>query len=444
MSNARLKIRPEVILIGILAVAVIACGAILLYKKFEPQAQADSEMPLAARIDQTDGDVGVERQLNDQTANGAPEQSQASLPAAAATSSGDWAQVTRNTPVSVGDRICVRDGSHAGVAFSGRRYARLDSGAFLDVLSLNPTRTQLALRDGTAMFDIGDLSSGQLFEVATPCGAIDFNEPGLYQVGFGTDGNTVISVLNGSAQVVGLAGSGRATRGEMLTLAAAATDQAFVSNLQPDYCGRMVDSYYKYRYPSVYDGRYSDYQRYIASPDYDPYDASASHHYISDDSDIAGLEDLDEYGRWQDVSGYGQCWSPNEDEGWAPYRQGYWVNDGPVGLSWVSSESWGWAPYHYGRWASVDGRWYWVPGREIDHPVYSPALVAFVPVKDSDDVAWVPLGPTDPYVPCYYDSSFHAHYIGRSDQITVRNTVYNLEVPGAVTAVPLARFTGLI
>ncbi|HYL98894.1 MAG TPA: hypothetical protein VEZ90_08055, partial [Blastocatellia bacterium] len=319
MSTRSIKVGPAAILVAILAAVVIACGAILLYKKLVPTAQADSEMPLAARIDQTDGDVGVDRQLDAPSGSETAQSTPSSTASPAPVSTANWGQVTRNSPVSVGDRIYCRDGSHAGVAFSGRRYARLDSGAFLDVLSLNPNRTQLALRDGTAMFEVGDLRSGELYEVGTPCGAVDFQQPGLYQISFGTDGNAIVTVLRGLAQVVGLAGSGRVARGEMLTLSAASGDQAFVSNLAPDYCGRMVDSYYRYRYPNEYDGRYSDYDKYIASPDYDPYDGSVSHRYITDDESIAGLDDLDEYGRWQDVSGYGQCWAPNEDEGWVPY-----------------------------------------------------------------------------------------------------------------------------
>jgi hypothetical protein len=49
---------------------------------------------------------------------------------------------------------------------------------------LAPDRTQLALRDGSALFDVGALAPGQLFEVATPFGAVDLDQPGLYEVGY--------------------------------------------------------------------------------------------------------------------------------------------------------------------------------------------------------------------------------------------------------------------
>ena len=85
------------------------------------------------------------------------------------------------------------------------------------MLTLNERRTQLALRDGSAMFDVGYLGEGDLFEVATPYGAVDFEQPGLYNVGI-DNGQVLVSVLSGLAQVVGLGGSGQISKGEMLTL----------------------------------------------------------------------------------------------------------------------------------------------------------------------------------------------------------------------------------
>ena len=46
-----------------------------------------------------------------------------------------------------------------------------------------------------------------------------------------------------------------------------------------------------------------------------------------------GLNDLDYYGDWQNVSGYGNAWRPRVDAGWAPYQTGYWQNDYPYGLN---------------------------------------------------------------------------------------------------------------
>jgi hypothetical protein len=267
-------------------------------------------MPLAARVDRLDGEVGINRQ-NDIKDN--PQEQ----------SSTDWAKASVNTPVSVGSRVYVKDKSHAAIAFSGRNYARLNPRTSMDVLSLSQRRTQLALRDGSGIFDVGALAPGELFEVATPNGAVDFQQPGLYQVGLDDRGSTLVSVLSGIAQVVGLAGSGQIGRGQLLTFGGSDGREAYLSQLDSRVSGNLVDDYYSYRYPNTYDGRYADYQRYQADPYYyDPYRRSASYQYIQNDADVAGLYDLDDYGDWEDVPGHGHSWRPRVGTNWAPYRDG--------------------------------------------------------------------------------------------------------------------------
>ena len=106
-------------------------------------------------------------------------------------------------------------------------------------------------------------------------------------------------------------------------------------------------------------------------------DRADSANYVS--REMTGYEDLDEYGDWNYVAGYGPCWRPRAIvAGWAPYRYGHWAYVGPWGWTWVEDEPWGFAPFHYGRWAFVTGGWYWVPGPVVVRPVWAPALVAFV------------------------------------------------------------------
>jgi hypothetical protein len=106
-------------------------------------------------------------------------------------------------------------------------------------------------------------------------------------------------------------------------------------------------------------------------------------------------------------------------------------------MTWVSNEPWGYAPYHYGRWAFVGDRWYWVPDSVNTTPVYSPALVAFVPYGNND-IGWVPLGPGDAYVARYYDQNWQPHYLTRGDVIATN--LVNWTVPNAVTVVPIDYF----
>jgi len=141
----------------ILAFAVVGGVGALLWSKYERKAEASS-LPNAARIERIEGQVG----LNQSTDNA---------------SEGQWITATPNMSVTAGDRIYTKQNSRTQIAFTGRNVATVDANASLDVLDLSRERTQVALRNGSALFDVGSLTSGNLFEVATPCGAIDFQQP---------------------------------------------------------------------------------------------------------------------------------------------------------------------------------------------------------------------------------------------------------------------------
>jgi hypothetical protein len=146
-------------------------------------------------------------------------------------------------------------------------------------------------------------------------------------------------------------------------------------------------------------------------------------------ADIAGVEDLDQYGRWQQIPEYGWTWSPiSVEAGWAPYRAGRWIWQDPWGWTWVAAEPWGWAPYHYGRWVFYGARWCWVPvGAPVQSVAYSPALVAFVGGTDGY-VGWFPLAPRDPFYPWWRRGPTVAvtnvTYVNRTYVTVVNQTVF--------------------
>lgn len=398
-------------------IAIVAGVAVGWWVKHEQTASAEA-IPNAARIQNVEGEVA----LSNTTAN-------------ADQANANWVAAAANQPFTVGDRIYTKDNSRASLAFTGRNFARLNPNTSLDVLTLSEDRTQLALRDGSAMFDVGYLPSGSMFEVATPYGAVDLQQPGLYDIGF-DNGNVVVSVLSGLAQVVGLGGSGQISKGEMLRLLGQTAADVVLSRIDGRNAGYLVDDYYRYQYPRYYDGRYRDYNTYLEDPYYfDPYRRTTSYQYVN--SYIPGIYDLDYYGNWQNLDGYGYAWAPRVDSYWAPYQEGYWVNDYPYGPTWVSSEPWGYAPYHYGRWAFVGNQWYWVPGNASAYPTYSPALVAYVPFGQND-IGWVALGPNDPYAPRYYYNDWQPYYLNGTPAI--QSQLANLYVPNAVTVVGINDF----
>jgi len=413
----RIKVWPHMTIVAVVVALIAGLGA-AFWMKHERNASAE-ELPYAARIQRVDGEVAFSDGLANSDAN--PE----------------WVAATANQPFSVGDRIYTRDNSRTSLAFSGRNFARLNPNTSLDVVSLGDRRTQLALREGSAIFDLGYLGPDEVFEVATPYGAVDFDEPGLYNVGLDDNGGVLVSVLSGLAQVVGLEGSGQINKGEILTLLGQSAAEVALSRLNGEDAGYLVDDYYRYQYQDAYDGRYSNYDAYLSDPYYyDPYRRNASYQYAS--SSIPGINDLDYYGDWQNLDGYGYAWRPRVDSAWVPYQQGEWTNDYPYGPTWVSSEPWGYAPYHYGRWANIGNQWYWIPDGVNTTPAYAPALVAFVPLDDSNQIGWVPLGPGDSYAPRYYDHNWQPHYLSRANVVPAQ--LVNLGIPGSVTVVPLDRF----
>jgi Family of unknown function (DUF6600)/FecR protein len=416
----KIKVWPHITIIAVV-VALIAGLGVAFWMKQEPTASAE-ELPYAARIQRVDGEVAFSDSLPNTDANDA---------------NAVWVAATPNQPFSAGDRIYTRDNSRTSLAFNGRNFARLGPNTSLDVVSLEDRRTQLALRDGSAMFDVGYLAPNEVFEVATPHGAVNFNQPGLYNLGFDNNGGVVVSVLSGLARVVGLAGSGEISKGEMLTLVGQTVTEVALSRLNGQDAGYLVDDYYRYQYPNSYDGRYNNYDAYLSDPYYyDPYRRNVSYQYAS--STIPGINDLDYYGDWQNVDGYGYAWRPRVDSGWVPYQQGQWTNDYPYGPTWVSSEPWGYAPYHYGRWANVGNQWYWIPDAVNTTPAYAPALVAFVPLNDSNQIGWFPLGPGDSYAPRYYDSNWQPRYLTQANGVP--GQLINFGIPGAVTVVSLDAF----
>ena len=129
------KLWPHLVIVAVVC-AVAAGVGVGLWMKHEQTASAEA-LPNAARIQRVEGEVALD--------NGASGNAQ----------NDQWIAATANQPFSVGDRIYTRDNSRASLAFTGRNFARLNPNTSLDVLSLGDQRTQLALRDGSAVFDVG-------------------------------------------------------------------------------------------------------------------------------------------------------------------------------------------------------------------------------------------------------------------------------------------------
>ena len=77
-----------------------------------------------------------------------------------------------------------------------------------------------------------------------------------------------------------------------------------------------------------------------------------------------GMSDLNYYGNFMTVPGYGNVWQPYFiGANWSPFQDGGWAFYPSFGYMFVSGYPWGWMPYNYGNWAFVPGfGWVWQPG----------------------------------------------------------------------------------
>lgn len=89
------------------------------------------------------------------------------------------------------------------------------------------------------------------------------------------------------------------------------------------------------------------------------------------------VADLQRYGTYFDVAGYGRVWRPAAVSfSWDPFSNGNWVWYPGSGYVWVSDYVWGWTPFRYGSWVHIGGRgWCWQPAVVYTTWVPRPVIV---------------------------------------------------------------------
>jgi hypothetical protein len=124
------------------------------------------------------------------------------------------------------------------------------------------------------------------------------------------------------------------------------------------------------------------------------------------------IDDLNSYGAWVQIDGYGRAWYPYAVNGWMPFDNGHWVYSDTGNWTWVSYEPFGWIVYHYGYWYddSIYG-WVWIPG----DGAWSPANVLWT--NYGDYIGWAPLPPRGVVYgrPWDKDQGRYWHIVRRND-----------------------------
>ncbi|HZY97332.1 MAG TPA: DUF6600 domain-containing protein [Candidatus Cybelea sp.] len=276
----------------------------------------------------------------------------------------------RNAPMLPGDYISTGKTSRAELQFDGYTAVRLGGNVQARIVNNDPKNRKVQIADGTT--EIGMVRDGQTMQIDTPSVTVRARQAGDFRISINSDGSSWITARRGSVEVASPQRTYTLETGRTLVARGSASNPSitYVSEVAFD----SFDDFNVQRDKTMVTAL-------NASPNLNP--------------SIAGYDNLDAYGQWQAVAGYGQSWVPNEPAGWVPYRNGSWVWEGGYGWTWVGSEPWGWAPYHYGNWyycGCGPSGWAWLPPAYAATPAFSPALVGFFGADVAAGVGYNPCG----------------------------------------------------
>lgn len=305
--------------------------------------------------------------------------------------SNDSLAAAQNAPVLGGDYVTTGDGARAEIQVDGYSQVRVGQDVQMRFTRLDANTRSLQLAAGTIelrlMRGVGSVAT----VVDTPSITIKPHQAGSYRITVTADGQTLVTVRLGDAEIDTPQNQQDLQPGSTLVAQGEATDPT----LQTQAAVAL-----------------DDFDRFNAERDRDLAGALADAPYVN--PQIDGINDLAADGRWVDDASYGNVWVPDDvGPDWAPYRDGRWVWEESYGWTWIASEPWGWAPYHYGSWynSPVYG-WCWYPPQPAVIAPWRPAMVAFIGLGGGSgfslgfgggfgfgQIGWVPLAPFEPYHP---------------------------------------------
>lgn len=282
---------------------------------------ADSQARIV-RLSQVDGDVQIDRN----TGQG-------------------YEKAFLNLPVTQGTKLRTGSDGRAEIEFEDGSTFRITPGTTVEF-------PELARRDSGARASNLELQSGTAY--------LNFkgDKQEEFALGFGRekltlakpvhlriemrDSNATVGVFKGEAEVAGTSGKVKIEKKKSATFDLAGTDPyTLTKNLEPD----PYDDWDKQQ--DKYHQQYS----LSASNSYSPFSYGSS--------------DLNYYGSFYNIPGYGMMWQPYlVGAGWDPFMHGAWTWYPGAGYTWVSAYPWGWTPYRYGSWTYLSSYgWFWQPGR---------------------------------------------------------------------------------
>jgi hypothetical protein len=248
-----------------------------------------------------------------------------------------------NMPITQGVRLWATSDARAEVEFEDGGTIHLTPDTIIQF-------TDLSLRDSGAKVSTVDLQQGQAyfsfagkkddeFKITFVRESMRLTGPAHLRVDL-NDASAEVAVLKGDVDIEGSSGEVQLSKKQTATFDFANNDKYQIAkNVEKD----PFDDWDKKQ--TEYHDQYSARNSYNAPYSY-------------------GMSDLNYYGSYYNVPGYGNLWQPYfVGAGWDPFMDGAWMWYPGFGYSWVSAYPWGWMPYHYGSWLFVPNYgWMWQPG----------------------------------------------------------------------------------
>jgi hypothetical protein len=286
-----------------------------------------------------------------------------------------WEDASINLPLQEGDTLATQAGL-AGIEFDNGATAYLAENSVLQFTQLGfvggGRATDLTLAQGTGNF-YASLTGQDTFRVETLTFNVTIPQHGEFRVDGFKDG-AAVEVFLGDVSVSTTRGSTNLEKGESVAVHQNDLKDFSIGSLPT--AEDAFDQWLNEQGEMIRSGNKNTLS-YINSPN------------------IYGLSDLDRYGTWVNIAGFGNTWRPfGVGFTWTPYFNGKFILDPNLGWIWVSSEPWGWMPYHFGSWLlSPNLGWVWVPGGPGGLNQWEPSRVNWV--SAGNQVGWVAKSPND-------------------------------------------------
>jgi FecR protein len=248
-----------------------------------------------------------------------------------------------NMPITQGVRLWAGNDARAEVEFEDDSTIHLTPDTILQF-------TDLSLRDSGGKVSTVDLKQGQAyfsfagkkddaFKITFVRESLALTQPAHLRISV-SDATGEVAVLKGDVDVEGPSGPVKLSKKQTATF-------DFANNNNYEIAKNVEKDPF-----DEWDKKQTEYHdQYLAKNSYNtPYSY--------------GVSDLNYYGSYSNVPGYGYMWRPYfVGAGWDPFMDGAWMWYPGFGYSWVSAYPWGWTPYHYGSWLFVPSYgWMWRPG----------------------------------------------------------------------------------